>query len=1311
MADSPYDGVASGSSPVTTPASTSLSVVVSFEPSNLSGLTNFLQRLADPASASYHQFLSSQEFDARFGAPVGAYEAAVAYFTSGGATSVTTHDDRLTLSFNASVPVLEALFHTEIGEFSRAGATYYADTSGISLPRTLAAAVSEVTGLGTFSKILVTTDLGAARLARPAGSLAPDVGNVGGYLAPATVDGIQFEYAPDFQVAYNEAPLFNASGYPTSSDIATILWAGTYTGSTGTTGCGYLVDGQDVGPFVPSDIYDYYNETLPSGQPHALLEAVPIDGAAAPGIAASCDSTGAQDENTLDLEMVGSTAPGATIFNVYGPEPTFADLEAAFADILSPPSSFSASVRSGLDNVSVISNSWGSSEVNDTAWFEDLEEAQARGISVLASSGDSDDNTHSSKYWGSTVAFPASMAYNDFGDTAVGGTTVQLNSATLQLTSEVAWNISASDTSDGGPAGSTGGISSIFSEPAWQADTEANDVIAGGGRGVPDIAAVANNTLGTLSINGVEYKASDATYGGEFYYFWGTSISSPLTAGMIAEIDHALQASGEPRVGFLNPLAYDFASAAYLGSLATKPFRDVTSGSNYLYHTLPGYDLVTGWGSLNADNYYALMLSHAVRFDETGLPADSTWWVNVSGEAGESSTNSSLVIPEPNGTYTYTVASDTAAYSAAGGGFVESGVALPEISVAFSELHASPAALLNPIDAGQATRIQADVSGGSGTYVTYVWQGLPSGCGSPGNVANFTCTPVGGDVADSPYTVSVTATDSDGGRVTGSFELVVDPAELDTVTISRDPVDVGQSTTFTASPSGGGGDYSFSWFGLPSDCGAPGDVAAFNCTPGPLDYLDSPYLIGVQVDDANGFRLISSASLTVDPPLSAGNVSVNPNPVGVGRTTEITVANVSGGTPPYDEYAWNGLPPGCTGATSTFACTPSEVGTFDVTATVTDAAGESASTSIALVVVPTYTVSFSETGLPAGAAWSVGLEGGALAGAGPALNASETNGTYAYSIPRVIVGGDTIYLPTPADGNVSVHGTSVRLSVSFVGVPGYRVSFFEQGLPPGESWSVATPQGAQANVTERSGRYPNSQGSVTLLEPAGALGFAIGPPGGYGLASISGPEGPNATRGTVTGNVSWRVVFGVLETLHFYEAVGGGSSLYSGASWSVELLPAATSGGPLPVTNSTNGTAVSFRVPAGALYEFEVSGPGPEYRVVPDEGRIHISSRTSDQKAVRFRLLTETVIFQEHGLPLTGTYRWAVELVNGSTPAVSFPFSFESRPGAGIEFKLPIGTYHYTVFSPEGETPTQASGTFTVTAAPSTAQRIPVTFT
>ena len=167
------------------------------------------------------------------------------------------------------------------------------------------------------------------------------------------------------------------------------------------------------------------------------------------------------------------------------------------------------------------------------------------------------------------------MAYDNFGVTAVGGDTLTLQN-NLHIKNETAWYTSSSDTSDGGPVGSTGGISSVFKEPVWQIDSEANNLINGQGRGVPDISAIANNTIVYITVNGTEY------YGNPYFYiFWGTSVASPVEAGIVAEIDAVLNHYNQSSLGYLNPLVY---------SLANKQIAHMVTTSDTGYVETDGYN-------------------------------------------------------------------------------------------------------------------------------------------------------------------------------------------------------------------------------------------------------------------------------------------------------------------------------------------------------------------------------------------------------------------------------------------------------------------------------------------------------------------------------------------------------------------------------------------------------------------------------------------------------------------------------------------------------------------------------------------------
>ena len=665
VADWAGDAAAAGARPIGSDPSVSLLVDVAFALSNASRVAPLLAALSDPASPEYHHYLSRAQFDSEFGGASAPYAEAVSYFASFGVTRLSTFEDRLALSFEAPAPVLDRIFGTSLEEFARGSSSYVAPVGPLSLPAPIASAVTQVLGLGTGSDPTIGLDLGT-HVARAAPDPAAIEPSVSGYLPPGEYAGTQYEFAPDFQIADDVAPLYQLYGYPTTETVATILWAGVYEGVNETTPYGPLTDGQLLGPYVPSDVDSYFNQTLPAGEPHPTVEPIPIDGAPYPSELASWDSIGAVFENTLDLEMVGSTAPGAHLFNVYAPGASFADLDQAFTTVLQPNAT-----ASGLDNVSVVSNSWYGEDINDTTWTDDLVQAQMRGISVLACSGDSDDNNASSKAFGvpgEWAAFPGTDASGTYGVVSVGGTTVTLDPTSLAIQSEVAWNISANDSTDGGPAGSEGGISALYPEPSWQRSTEANEVLEGAGRGVPDLAQLANNTLMTLSQDGYQYNATNISSPlAEFAWAWGTSIACPLDAGIVATIDRALLVAAQPRLGFFDPALYAIANAQFEGTSNHSAVRDVTVGSNYAYSALAGYDLVTGWGSLDAlnftDDLLPTTLRTAVTFTATGLGAGVDWFVNVTGSAPAETAGTSQVVEFSPGLDAYSLGTDNASWT------------------------------------------------------------------------------------------------------------------------------------------------------------------------------------------------------------------------------------------------------------------------------------------------------------------------------------------------------------------------------------------------------------------------------------------------------------------------------------------------------------------------------------------------------------------------------------------------------------------------------------------------------------------------
>ena len=274
------------------------------------------------------------------------------------------------------------------------------------------------------------------------------------------------------------------------------------------------------------------------------------------------DSTG---EVMLDMCVVGSVAPGAKIF-MYFTEFNSQGWVNALHDAIA-----------GTNNISVISISYGNPEQDPNgAWTamslnvvnQALEASNAKGITICVASGDSgsyDGGTKSIE-----VDFPASSPFV----LGVGGTKLAASANGKTISSESAWNELLRGAGAGG-----GGISVVFSKPAYQngvtVPPSANPP-HGIGRGVPDVAAVADPLTGVVIMH-VGGKTLEP--------IGGTSASAPLWASLIARLNQELNAS----CGFLNPVLY--------AKCATNVLNDITVGNNGAYSAATGWDACTGLGT------------------------------------------------------------------------------------------------------------------------------------------------------------------------------------------------------------------------------------------------------------------------------------------------------------------------------------------------------------------------------------------------------------------------------------------------------------------------------------------------------------------------------------------------------------------------------------------------------------------------------------------------------------------------------------------------------------------------------------------
>ena len=275
----------------------------------------------------------------------------------------------------------------------------------------------------------------------------------------------------------------------------------------------------------------------------------------------ACGASGWYDEQALDVESSHAMAPGADILYV-GAQDCFD------ASLLS---ALQTAVTSGA---SVVSDSWGDfagdlfEDADAKAAFDNtFTLAAATGVSVLFSSGDDGDNFADSGL--AVPDYPPSSPYV----TAVGGTALTIGAAG-QRTNEFGWSTGkqimcagvakptcGSATTPSGAltwnAGSGGGTSYNYLQPFYQANvvptalSERNSAIFGPTplRVEPDISMDADAQTGMLI--GLTQTFPDGVKYDQFKE-GGTSLASPLLAGVIADTD---QASGVA-LGFLNPALY-----------------------------------------------------------------------------------------------------------------------------------------------------------------------------------------------------------------------------------------------------------------------------------------------------------------------------------------------------------------------------------------------------------------------------------------------------------------------------------------------------------------------------------------------------------------------------------------------------------------------------------------------------------------------------------------------------------------------------------------------------------------------------------
>ena len=574
----------------------------------------------DPASPMFHKWLTPAQFGEYFGVEDADIAAVTGWLTSQGFVVNGVYPDKLQIDFSGTAGQVRNAFHTQESRYTFNHASHIANDRDISVPSALRNVVVGVAGLNNFRPQPQHTppEVGQFDPATQRFKVLESASTTAKAVTPFAVPfvgGVRGFVPYDMNVMYDTSDLYRKGITGKGITIAVVEDQG--------------MDSDDWTNFVAQFGLGGYGGTFKQFQPQLS----PSTG--------NCTDPGGESpqdesiETVLDSEWATAMAPGAHIWVA-----TCNDADS---------SNFFGGVFTAADNLinaanrpDVISASYGYGEgftdaaskaAIDLMWAQ----ADAEGISVFVSSGDSGSNP---SFNGSIINGVPAIDANSFAtspnDTGVGGTDTadvldgttskyfssKLNSvygSAKSYVPEITWNQSCGNTlaardlihasalkfcenyliydpngdyitSESG----SGGPSSIDRKPIWQR------IVRGAARDqsrdLPDVSLFGGSYGGyswVIVCTGQYPCTKD--FASPVYLVGGTSLSSPMFAGIQALIDQGLAAKGlSADQGNAAPTLYVLASREYAapsslmacnadnGAKGTGNcvFHDITDGGN-----------------------------------------------------------------------------------------------------------------------------------------------------------------------------------------------------------------------------------------------------------------------------------------------------------------------------------------------------------------------------------------------------------------------------------------------------------------------------------------------------------------------------------------------------------------------------------------------------------------------------------------------------------------------------------------------------------------------------------------------------------
>lgn len=602
------------------------------------GLAKLIRDVSDPSSPRYQQYLTAAQFRARFSPSQSSVDAVKAFAAANGLKVASVPRNKLWVRLTGTGAAASRAFKAALRAYrGPENQTIIAPSVIPSVPASLAKIVTGIEGLNSSAVI------------RPNAASSPpafvNAGPCSSYWGERTADTAPGGPLPYIPCGYTPKQLQSAYGI-------------TSTLAAGIDGRGIKVGVIDA--FASSTIRDDVNtwsakHDLPPVDLTDLTGPLPANIPQVPLPIAILDPQGWAGEQTLDIEAVHGMAPGASI--VY------------LGVLTSLNVAFTQAQNDMVDNhrAQIVTNSYGGAQDDSDANTDAvLKQAAAQGIGFYFSSGDQGDETKDPNGPGDREV---NTTANNPMATGVGGTSLAV-AKDGSYGFETGWGTFTATLSNGAwsPAApgeylyaGGGGTSQTYAQPDYQKgivppaigsyfDGKPPEKSQGDdfkplipGRAVPDISMNGDPNTGMIvgltqnfssaGRQGLQLPGDDVHY--SEYRLGGTSLSSPLFAGLMALAD---QAAGKPH-GFVNPALYsaykadksivrdivdpakpvavvrnDYNNNLNASEGTTTKLRSFNQTSTL--HTIPGYDDVTGLGSPNG-----LYFLHAMAPDSKQLPA------------------------------------------------------------------------------------------------------------------------------------------------------------------------------------------------------------------------------------------------------------------------------------------------------------------------------------------------------------------------------------------------------------------------------------------------------------------------------------------------------------------------------------------------------------------------------------------------------------------------------------------------------------------------------------------------------------------